>query len=514
MNTLVQTVLDAVPQLGTVGDWMLLFAWVLFLFTLAFTRKRPRLRVFRTPLFLLIASATFSRIIDLFRLEHLSLLVTVIFAFAIAYFISRLVVFVSFDLIIDRRLGAPTPALIKTLLFFGLLLLSLFILNESMPEQQRIPLTSLVASAAVISVVLGFALQDTLGNLFSGLALHIERPIEVGDWINVGDSTGEVVEMDWRSIKLRTLSHDFHVLPNSLVASQRIINYHNPRTPHRRELIVRAPYSASPDHVISAIIPILRNHRDIEKEPIPTVLVRDFSDHWIDYEIRYWYRNYELLEKTDGEIRRQVWYHFRRDSIKSPLPIREVNLHEIKEETKDRAERLEEMERRLRSTALFEPLSDEEFRRVISGMHFALYAAGEEIIRQDEVGDSFFVIYSGEAEVKVRQADGESSVVKLLRTGDYFGEMALLTGEHRSATIKAITECGCYVVGKELFKQVLEVNPAIAEKLSVSLSKRQAELTEQLSALEAELIARRAKEKEHDLSRKILAKIKHYFGLK
>jgi small-conductance mechanosensitive channel/CRP-like cAMP-binding protein len=512
MKEFFESLLRFVLRVGTLEDGLLLVSWLLFLFILAFTKKRPRLRVFRTPVALILLSATFMRLIVLLSLEHLAGLAATFYAFSIAYFISRVIVFVSFDMIIDRRLGAPTPALMKTLLFFGLLFLSLFILNESLPEQQRVPVGSLLASAAVISVVLGFALQDTLGNLFSGLALHLERPIQVGNWIKVGDSVGKVVEMDWRSIKLRTLSHDHHILPNSLIASQRIVNFGDPPTPHRRELIVRAPYSASPDNVISAILPILRNHREIEKEPAPNILVRNFSDFWIDYEVRYWYTDYQKLEQIDGEIRRQVWYHFRRDRIESPLPIRQVYQHDVKTEPQAREERLQEMEVRLRHIPIFEPISDAEFRKVLEGMHFALYAAGETIIRQSEVGDSFFVIYSGEAEVSVEQADGSSSVVKLLRRGDYFGEMALLTGERRTATITAIAECACYVVSKELFKQVLETNPAIAEKLSTSLGSRMAELTEQLSALEADRLARK-KEKEKDLSKKILAKIKRYFGL-
>ncbi len=492
-------------------DGLILLSWLLFLLLLFFTRFSPRLRVFRTPILLLVLSATASRAVEVFRVEGATIAVAILFTLAIAYLIARVIVFVSFDLIVDRRRKTSTPALIKSLIFFGLLLISLVILNESMPEQYRIPLTSLLASAAVISVVLGLALQDTLGNLFSGLALHLEHPIKAGHWIKVGDSVGKVVEMDWRAIKLRTLGHDYHVLPNSLVASERIVNYSDPPTPHRRELIVRAPYSASPDNVISAIMPILKSNPEVEDTPVPSVLARDFGDHWIDYEVRYWYRDYERLEALDGEIRRQVWYHFRRSLIESPVPLREVYLHEVKPESQDRAERLEEMTRRLRSIHVFEPLNEEELQEVVEGMQFALFAAGERIIEQGKEGDSFFVIYSGVAEVSVRQADGGDSVVKLLRRGDYFGEMALLTGERRTASITAISECGCYRVDRELFKRVLERNPSIVEALSASLSARRAELTERIEADEA---LRRERKKEPDLKGRILARIKKYFGLK
>jgi len=502
------------PAFVTLEDGLLLLSWLLFLLIYAFTRIRPRLRIFRAPIFFLVLSSTLSRAVTVFDIERASAIITLLFIFSIAFLAARVIVFVFFDLIVDRRREIVTPALIKSIVFFGLLILSLFILNESLPEAERVPLTSLLASAAVISVVLGFALQDTLGNLFSGLALHLERPVMVGHWIKVGDSVGKVVETDWRSIKLRTLGHNYHILPNSLIASQRIINYSDPPTPHRRELIVRAPYSGSPDNVISAILPILQTHPNVERSPAPNVLVRDFGDHWIDYEARYWYRDYEQLEKIDGEIRRQVWYHFRRARVDSPIPVREVYLHEVRPETVDREERLVEMGKRFRSIHLFESLSDEELHQVVEGMQMAIYAAGEAMIRQADEGDSFFVIWTGEAEVSIRKDDGSPSVLKVLRAGDYFGEMALLTGERRTATITALSECKCYVLGKPVFKKVLEQNPAIAEDLSEKLSSRQAELDEQLSALEAEGREIKKKAGHQDRTRQILARIKRYFGLK
>jgi len=514
METLAaQSVAGSVQQLGSLEDALLLLSWLLFILIYAFTRIRPRLRVFRAPLFLLVFTATVSRLVTLFDIERVAAIVTPLFGFSVAFLIARLIVFISFDLIVDRRRQVTTPALIKSIIFFALLLVSLFVLNESLPESQRVPLTSLLASAAVVSVVLGFALQDTLGNLFSGLALHLERPIKVGHWIKVGESVGKVVETDWRAIKMRTLSHDYHILPNSMVASERIINYNDPPTPHRRELRIRAPYSASPDKVIAAALRVLRENTEVERNPEPTVLVRDFSDHWVDYEVRYWYTNYERLETIDGEVRRQVWYQFNRAGVASPLPVRDVYLHEVKPEGIDDAERREELARRMRSVPIFEALNDDELNRVIEGMSFELYAEGETIIRQGEEGDSFFVIHSGEAEVWVREDSGRSAMVKVLRAGDYFGEMALLTGEHRTATIVATSECACFVVGKSAFMRVLEANPAIAEVLSEKLSSRQAELSEQLSVLHAEVEELGRGKGQKALAKKILGKIRKYFGL-
>jgi small-conductance mechanosensitive channel/CRP-like cAMP-binding protein len=503
---------DYILPMLTLEDALLLLSWLFFFLIYAFTRVRPRLRVFRAPLFLLVVSATVSRLVSAFNIQHTSAIVTFLFILSIAYLAARTVVFVFFDLIVDRRREVVTPALIKSLVFFALLLLGLYALNESMPEADRVPLTSLLASAAVISVVLGFALQDTLGNLFSGLSLHLEGPVKVGHWIRVGESIGKVVETDWRSVKLITLSRDYRILPNSFVASQLIVNYSDPPAPHRREVVVRAPYSASPDNVISAIMPILQAHPAIVKDPKPSILMRAFGEHWIDYEIRYFYTDFGQLEQLDGDIRRQVWYHFRRAKVDSPVPVRQVFQHIVESEAVGRAGRLDLMSRRFRSIQLFDPLNDDELRQVVEGMHMGLYAAGETIIRQGEVGDSFFIIWSGEAEVSVRSEDGNAAVIKVLRAGDYFGEMALLTGASRTATITALTECTCYILGKAIFKKVLEAKPSIAEDLSERLGSRQAELDEQLTALKAGGHEKKAAGRQA-ITKQILGKIKKYFGL-
>ena len=113
----------------------------------------------------------------------------------------------------------------------------------------------------------------------------------------------------------------------------------------------------------------------------------------------------------------------------------------------------------------------------------------------------------------MREAGGRAAMVKQLCAGDFFGEMALLTGERRTATINATTECHCYEVDRAAFEHVITANPRIAEVLSERLSARRAELSEQLSALEAEVAASKEGAGRRDLARTILGKIKSYFGL-
>lgn len=490
-------------------SWHLILGWLLFIAVIVLTRMAQRFKSARMPMFLLLAGITLLWIAG--RYSTLSTLLPVgffLFGIALAFFFAKILVFLVFDMLFDRRRGLKTPALMKAIVLFSIALVVLLIYNEFLPTAYRFDATSILASAAVVSVVLGFALQDTLGNLFSGLALHMESPLKVGQWVRIGDITGRVVEMDWRSVKLITLSGDYNIIPNSSSANSVVINYNDPPRPHRRELEIRAPWSASPDSVRGAILPILQQHPDIANHPAPTILIKEFREHWIEYEIRYWYSDFGLVETLDGEIRRQVWYHFRRNRIDSPTPLHDVTLTNADTSPDNAEQQLAELRRYLRSIAIFQPLSDDELERIVDGMHLALYAAGESIITQGDEGDSFFVIARGEAEVRVKDEEGNSSTVKLLRRGDYFGEMALLTGERRTATITAISESACYILSSEIFSEVMKANPDIAETLSDILSRRREELRESLDTLKESQSSTTAEHRSNLLSR-----IRSYFGI-
>ena len=228
-------------------SWHLILGWLLFIVVLVLTRMAQRFKSARMPMFLLLAGITLLWVAG--RYSAFSTLLPFgffLFGIALAFFFSKILVYLVFDMLFDRRRGLKTPALMKAIVLFSIALVVLLIYNEFLPLQYRFDATSILASAAVVSVVLGFALQDTLGNLFSGLALHMESPLKVGQWVRIGDITGRVVEMDWRSVKLITLSGDYNIIPNSSSANSVVINYNDPPRPHRRELKIRAPWSASP----------------------------------------------------------------------------------------------------------------------------------------------------------------------------------------------------------------------------------------------------------------------------
>src|SRR5262245_30072632 len=150
----------------------------------------------------------------------------------------------------------------------------------------------LLTTSAVSAVVIGFALQDTLGNAFAGLAIQSERPFNVGHWIKVGDFEGRVAEVTWRATKLRTKAGNFVVVPNNIVSKEAITNYSEPSTQCQLQVEVGASYFASPSVVKAAIAEALSNSARALKTPPPDVHLTSFDSSAINYRVRFWIDDY------------------------------------------------------------------------------------------------------------------------------------------------------------------------------------------------------------------------------
>lgn len=369
-------------------------------------------------------------------------------------------------------------------------------------------LTPLLGTSAVVGAVVGLALQDTLGNLFAGIALHTEAPFRAGDWVRLGERDGRVEQVSWRAVRICTWDGDTLTVPNNEVARHAILNYTQPAPPHSRQLLIGVSYRTPPNKVISVLGNLLDQVAGLPAGAAPTIRVVGYLDFAIQYEVRYFYEGYQDWRRVEGEILRLVWYHFRRHGIEIPYPIRTVYLHEARAEADARAAGLGRLERALRAIDLFRPLSDDELKTAAERFTPLHYAAGERIIEEGAAGDSFFVIDRGEVEVVKAAGAGSPRVLARLMEGQFFGEMALLTGERRAASVVARTDVDLFTIDKAAFHGVLVANPAIAVDISTILAERR----EALSSAQHDLTDAPAPSR-GELSRRILDRIRHYFGL-
>ncbi len=365
-----------------------------------------------------------------------------------------------------------------------------------------------LAGSAVAGAVIGLALQDALANVFSGLALHTEAPFRVGDWVRIGENEGRVEEITWRALRLRTWSNDTLTLPNHDVARSRVLNYTRPAEPHSRVLVLGVSYATPPNRVSAVIGEALRQVPGLPAEPPSVVRVVAFGDSAVQYEVRYFFRSYEDWRRVESDVLRLIWYQFRRSGIEIPFPIRSVYLHQAEPRGEEEGPALR-LERALRSVDVFRPLSEDE-RRTAAGAFRALhYAAGERILAQGDPGDSLFLIDRGEVEVSARVGGASRSLARLME-GQFFGEMALLTGEARAANVSAVTDVDLFVLDKAGFEQVLAKNPSVAVDISAILAARRDALTQAQGATQA---APLGADPGADAKQHILQRIRNYFGL-
>lgn len=378
----------------------------------------------------------------------------------------------------------------------------------------RKDLSSLILGSTVVSIIIGLALQETLGNFFAGLMLSLSRPYHLGDDVEVDSAGGRVEKIDWRSTVLRTQTGDYVVLPNSVVAKGKLQNFSAPTRNHARFIEVGCHYRHPPNIVKRAILEAAYSVHEVLSEPRPEVWLTMFADSSINYKLRFWISSFPQRFAIESKVREAIWYRFSRDDIEIPFPMR--NLIQIP------AEKHQDLSTEVRSLLdkvdFLHAFEGDELSILVRRIRYQLYARGEKICQQGEPGDSFYIIKSGRLRVTAKNPRGEVFLSIELQGGQYFGEMALLTGEPRSATVEATEDSELLMLDKEDLRMIMRDNPQAAEVIGQVLAQRQ--LRTENARQEAEEAQARTQEAEKAsvtqrldvLSEQFMRKIKDFFS--
>lgn len=378
----------------------------------------------------------------------------------------------------DDRPSERFPAIVQD---FAVIALFMVIATLLLREQ-------LLTTSAVGAVVVGFALQDTLGNLFAGLAIQVEKPFRVGHWIQVSGREGQVQEITWRATKLRTKDGEFMVVPNSLVSKEPVLNYSEPTISNSVSVEVSAGYQTPPNEVKAAILAAIGNAPLAIRAPEPKVLVQGFGDSAISYTAYFWVDDYGTEREARDQVRTNIWYEFRRRNIEIPWPIQiEYSREEVPSRT---AEDVARAASGLAAVDLFAPLSQEARHTLALSADEHLFAAGETIARQGAAGDSMFVVLSGRVRVTIDPSGHEVAVIP---PGGFFGEMSMLTGDVRTATVQAIEDVAVLEISAADFRALAEANPALVDHVLTIVGTRRTGL-EEVRASAAVIAAPEAKQ--------------------
>lgn len=420
---------------------------------------------------------------------------------------------VLFQLVLARGGEAP-PRIIEDLVTvaacvaFGLIRL----------RYAGLELSQIVTTSAVITGVVAFAMQDTLGNVLGGLGLQVDNSLRIGDWIKLGDINGRVSEIRWRSTSIETRNWETIVVPNSvLMRGEFIVLGRRGGQPEqwRRWVWFHVGYETAPGRVIEVVNHAIR-HADIDNvatDPAPNCVMMDYEKLCGRYALRYWLTDLAVDDPTDSEVRVHIYAALRRNGIDPFVPesFRTIRAPSSDEVATDDERELERRVTLLGTIDLFAPLTEDERRALAPRLRPTPFVAGDHMTEQGADAHWLYIVTAGRAEV-VLEENGRSQHISWIDGGEsasYFGEMGLMTGARRSASVIARSDVECLRLDKDAFASIVHARPELANLLCRLMDERRSGI-----AAGADRLARGAgDDAETSTAAELLRRMKLFFNL-
>jgi len=379
-----------------------------------------------------------------------------------------------------------------------------------------VDLASLVTTSAVLTATIGLALKDVLSNILGGLTLQIEHTLKIGEWIKLDKHSGKVIQVNWRHTLIETIDKETIVIPNQLITNSVIVvlgQKHLGQKYYKQTITFAVDYRFSPMRVIDTVETALRSASilHVAKSPKPRCFFQQYQDNIGRYELIYSSTQLEDSERIASHVRAHLYFALKRAEMDIILPVSHSFLLEEKKQEQQRQYQLELHLRlqTLQRIELFKSLNETEYRLLAERLKLTPFLKGDTITKQGSITHWLYLIIQGQANVYLEGQEGSQKQVALLKEGDFFGEMSLLTGAPRRATVVAHTDIECFRLDKESFLDIVKSRPELAEALARVLAKRTTELASAQQDLNSEEKTKRMNHAERDF----LDKIRDFFHL-
>jgi small-conductance mechanosensitive channel/CRP-like cAMP-binding protein len=366
------------------------------------------------------------------------------------------------------------------------------------------PISGLLAASGVIAIVLGLALQSTLGDVFSGVVLNISKPYHPGDWVILdGGLEGQVIETNWRATQILTDTNDVAYVPNSIVAKSRLRNASRPTGVHGQKIIVRLDPSVAPSRVVAVLETAMLGCNRILHMPPATVMIRSLDAMALECELEYFVAQIEQYPDAQNEVFDLVYRHCASASIRLAPPSGSAFALPPRDAPPDPGD---VPKRLLQHLPIFTPLSDAERLALAPMLKRKTFKAGEVLVEQGVVAPALFILTSGVLAALQHNEDEEIEVLRLA-PGDCFGQASVMTGAVTTFKVKALTRAVAYEIAKDAIAPILKARPAIAAELSQIMMRREAAGKARLGTFD------KAAEQPEHLTTRITDRLKVLFGL-
>ena len=320
--------------------------------------------------------------------------------------------------------------------------------------------------STVGAVVIGFALQETLANFIAGISLQMDAPFQQGDWIAVENCYGEILSLNWRATVLRTIDREIISIPNSTIGRSQLINYSREQA-FAKQVEFGLSYDVPPSRAIQVLHDAAQSVDGVLPRPPVSVFVHRYADFSIVYQVLYWSRLPGEQRRIRSQIRQRVWYALGRAHMQVPFPIRDIVTRSYKPAERQLPDDALE---RLKAVDFLRVCEQQQLQRFLDLGHCVRYTVGETICKVGEPGDRFYIIFSGQVHVLLKPG---RPVLARLGTGEYFGEIAVLTGQVRTATVMAVEDTELLAFERPAFQSLIDSHPMMGERIAQVIAERQ-----------------------------------------
>ena len=376
-------------------------------------------------------------------------------------------------------------------------------------------LAGIVTTSAVLTGALAFSAQAILGNLWAGISLQLENTLRLGDWVKVDNDIGQVVSIRWRSMAIATNNNETIVVPNSVLMNGKLIvlaRRGDERAQWRRSVRFQVDYDYAPARVCEIVTEGLTRAEimNLAHDPQPACLCDAYRDSGAEYAVVY----YLLDPRRDWETRADILVHVYASLVRASMPIPYPRqIVELIRDERGRHAREDLVHKReaIDHAELFASLTPQEKDALARELKTAPFVSNDVVFREGEPADSLYLLAQGQVQVVRDSPDGATrNRFATLSAPAYFGEMGLLLGAPRGATVIAEGDVMCYQLERRGFDAIIKARPQIALAMSEVLAKRQAANVATLQALDAEQRSRQAS----GAASEFVRRIRDFFGLR